>query len=319
MAATAPARSGGAWERSFADPCVTSSSFLPGWVRHARSLFPIRGLESALIRYIDVVSTEPSNLEKGRNPLEQRQQQQQQHAVNQASQEWVEAAMRSFQTLADRTLQLQEGNLRLTRDLFQQLVEQLQSQTQGNRQAAQALQVQGERQQQAFRRLAQESASAYSEFLNSALSFYQQALRQATQIAQTNLQTLGQVSQQSVQGANQAARQTAEAGNRAASQKNPQATSQLAEQNAQAATKALEQTEEATDQAFRQAKQAESGQGRNAGPPIEDYERLSIADISEKLDELSAEDLEKLREFEKQNRNRDALMERIERKIRAAS
>jgi predicted lactoylglutathione lyase len=112
--------------------------------------------------------------------------QQQQQNVNQASQDWTEAAQQSFKTLADRTVSLQESNLWLTQSFFQQFVEQLQSQTQGN--------------QQAFETLAEESANAYSDFLNSALSFYQQV----TQVAQSNLQTAGQVAQQGMQADQQA-------------------------------------------------------------------------------------------------------------------
>ncbi len=48
----------------------------------------------------------------------------------------------SFQTLADRTVTLQESNLWLTQRFLQQFVEQLQSQAQGNQQVAQTLQQQ---------------------------------------------------------------------------------------------------------------------------------------------------------------------------------
>ncbi|MDP9484721.1 MAG: hypothetical protein M3Q49_02825 [Actinomycetota bacterium] len=119
--------------------------------------------------------------------------------TNQAAQEWTEAVRQSFQTLADRTVTLQESNLWLTQSFFQQFVEQLQSQAQGNQQVAQTLQ------QQAFETLAEETANAYSGFLNSALSFHQQTLQQATQVAQSNLKTAGQVAQQGMQAAQQAA------------------------------------------------------------------------------------------------------------------
>ena len=138
--------------------------------------------------------------------------------VNRAAQEWTEAVRQSFQALADRTTTLQESNLRLTQNFFQQFVEQLQSQTQGNRQVTQTLRQQGQRQQRAFETLAQESANAYADFLNSALSFYQQTLQQATQVAQSNLHTAGQVAQSGVQAASQAAQGSASAAGQAAGQ-----------------------------------------------------------------------------------------------------
>ena len=131
--------------------------------------------------------------------------QQQQQNVNQAAQEWTEAVRQSFQTLADRTVNLQESNLKLTQNFFQQFVEQLQSQTQGIQQVTQTLQ------QQAFEALAQESAKTYSDFLGSALSFYQQTMSQATQGAWVNMQAAEQVAQQGVQAASQAAQSSMQA------------------------------------------------------------------------------------------------------------
>ncbi len=45
----------------------------------------------------------------------------------------------------------------------------------------------------------------------------------------------------------------------------------------------------------------------------------ALSEVSNKLDDLSVEDLKKVREYEKQNKNRDTLLEQINRKIRAAS
>jgi hypothetical protein len=46
---------------------------------------------------------------------------------------------------------------------------------------------------------------------------------------------------------------------------------------------------------------------------------LSVAEVTERLDDLSADELKKLREFEKRNKDRETLVERIDRKIRANS
>ncbi len=51
----------------------------------------------------------------------------------------------------------------------------------------------------------------------------------------------------------------------------------------------------------------------------DDYDGLTVAEISERLDGLSAEQLRKVREFEKQNKDRETLVGQIDRKIRANS
>ncbi len=174
--------------------------------------------------------------------------------VDRAGQEWTDAVRQSFRALTDRTVTLQESNLRLTQNFFQQFVEQLQSQAQGNQQATATLQQQGERQQQAFETLAEESANAYSDFLNSALSFYQHTLQQATEVAQSNLQTTGQVVQQGVQAAGQAAQSTT------------QAATQAASQGVQAGNQAVQESANAAGQAAQQGARPESGV---AQPPLQ--------------------------------------------------
>ena len=108
--------------------------------------------------------------------------------IQQASEQLTDSVRQSLQMLARRTVVLQESNLKLTQTFFENWMEQLQNQTQGNRQATQNLQEQGQRQREAFETLSKEAANAYSEFLNSALSFYQEALSRAMQIARGNLQ-----------------------------------------------------------------------------------------------------------------------------------
>ena len=49
------------------------------------------------------------------------------------------------------------------------------------------------------------------------------------------------------------------------------------------------------------------------------YKGLVVAEITEKLGDLSAEELKTLRELEKRTKDRESLVERIDRKIRANS
>jgi hypothetical protein len=111
--------------------------------------------------------------------------------INRASEELPDSARQAFQMLVDRTVSLQESNLRLTQGFFQNFLEHLQSQ-------GQAVQKQSQRQREAFETLSQEATNAYSAFLNSALSFYQEAMRTASQAAQDNLQGASQATQQAV-------------------------------------------------------------------------------------------------------------------------
>jgi hypothetical protein len=48
-----------------------------------------------------------------------------------------------------------------------------------------------------------------------------------------------------------------------------------------------------------------------------DYEGLSVGEISKRIEGLPTEQLEKVREFEKNHKNRESLIEHIDRKIRA--
>src|SRR5919199_5613935 len=132
---------------------------------------------------------------------------QQMQNVNQAAEQWTESTQQVVRTLADRTVSLQESNLRFTQNFFQNGIEQVNSQAQGIREATQGLAEQGQRQREAFETLSQEGTNAYSEFLNSAMSFYQEALNTAAQVGQQNLQQGAQATQQGLQAGVQAASQ----------------------------------------------------------------------------------------------------------------
>ena len=45
--------------------------------------------------------------------------------VNQAAEQWIESTQQVVRTLADRTVSLQESNLRLTQNFFQNWIEQV--------------------------------------------------------------------------------------------------------------------------------------------------------------------------------------------------
>ena len=115
---------------------------------------------------------------------------QQMQNINQAAEQLTDATQQAFRTLADRTVALQESNLRLTENFYKNWIEQLNTQTQGTRQVVQNLRDQGQRQREALETLSREATNTYSEFLNSAVGFYQNALGTATQVAQQNMRPL---------------------------------------------------------------------------------------------------------------------------------
>jgi len=212
--------------------------------------------------------------------------QQQAQNISQASEELTDSSRQAFQMLADRTVSLQESNLRLTQNFFQNWIQTLHSQTEGNRQAAQTVQEQSERQQQALQTLTQESTNAYSEFLNSAMSFYQETLKSATQVAQNNMQAASQATQQGVQAAGQATQQGVQA----------------ASQNAESVQEGVSNVQRAI-----------------AEVPIQGYDKLNIMEIVARLDSLSAEELEQVRQYEQNNKNRSTLIELIKARSGSAS
>jgi hypothetical protein len=52
--------------------------------------------------------------------------------------------------------------------------------------------------------------------------------------------------------------------------------------------------------------------------PIEGYDDMNVEEISERLDGLSVEELQLLRDYEELNKKRETLLERMDRKIRTA-
>jgi|SRR5215210_1259931 len=57
----------------------------------------------------------------------------------------------------------------------------------------------------------------------------------------------------------------------------------------------------------------------NGGFPIAGYDDMNVDEISGKLDGLSEEQLKRVREYEKGHKNRETLIEQIDRKIKAAT
>ena len=63
---------------------------------------------------------------------------------------------------------------------------------------------------------------------------------------------------------------------------------------------------------------AGSSRGAPEPLPIEDYDSLNVNQVIQRLGELSVEEIERLRDYETEHKNRRSLMQRFEIRIRAA-
>jgi signal transduction histidine kinase len=58
---------------------------------------------------------------------------------------------------------------------------------------------------------------------------------------------------------------------------------------------------------------------RDAQFPIEGYDELTVEEVSGRLDALSTEDLREVRDYEERTKNRETILEQLDRRIRGAS
>ncbi len=205
-----------------------------------------------------------------------------------ASQQWLASSM--------RVAQLQRRNVRFAQGWLREGAEALREQTEHNLRTAEAFARSARKQQEGLRALAQGWAEAYEGFFFSPLNYAEEGLRTLQQATEQGLKTSQQVVEQ---GAG--------------------TTEQVARQGLRVAEKATERTEEVlrkTEEATREADLRASVLG---ALETNNYEGLTVAEVTEKLATLSADELKKLRELEKRTKDRESLVERIDRKIRANS
>jgi uncharacterized protein YdiU (UPF0061 family) len=98
---------------------------------------------------------------------------QQQQRVNQAAEQFADAAKESYRTLSERGVSVQEQNARLMENFFNQVINNLQTHADDTREMTQALADQQQRGQEAAQQLTQESMNAYMEFMTSLFSMGQ--------------------------------------------------------------------------------------------------------------------------------------------------
>ena len=204
-----------------------------------------------------------------------------------AAEQWLASSM--------RVARLQQRNARFAQNWLRGGAEALREQTEHNLRTAEAFARSARKQQEGFRALTLGWTDAYEGFFS---PFH---------YAQEGLKTLRQTTEQGLKTSQLVVEQGAEA------------TEQSARQGLRVAEEATERTEEVlrkTEEATREAELRASVLG---ALQTDNYEGLTVAEVTEKLDELSANELKALRELEKRTKDRESLVERIDRKIRANS
>jgi hypothetical protein len=183
-----------------------------------------------------------------------------------------------------RLLKLQQRNAEFVQGWTGDAVEALREQTEHNVRTAEAFVRSASKQQEGFRTLTQAWAGTYRDFF-SPFAFFREGVRTSQRATRQGLQ----------------------------------ATEQVARQGLRVAEQPTEQTEEVLRQTEKATREAELEVAVFSALKTVDYDELTVAEISERLDGLSIEELRKVREYEKQNKNRETLIEQIDRKIRANS
>jgi hypothetical protein len=180
-----------------------------------------------------------------------------------------------------RLLQLQQRNAEFVQGWMGDAVEVVREQTEHNARTAEAFARSVSRQQEGLRALTQSWTGAYRDFFS------------PFALVQEGIRTFQRATQQGLE-----------------------ATEQVTRQGLRVAEEATEQTEDVLRQTEKVTREAELRTAVLGALQTTDYDELTVAEISERLDGLSTEQLKQVREFEKNNKNRETLIGQIDRKIR---
>ena len=202
-------------------------------------------------------------------------------------------AAQEFFSNGVRLLQLQQRNAQFVRGWMGEAVEVVREQTEQNVRTAEAFAKTASRQQESMRSLTQGWVGAYRDFF-SPFAYAQQGMRSLQRATQQGLEVTEQVARQGLRASEQATRQGL----------------RVAEEATEQTDKVLRKTEKVT-------REAELRTAVLAALKTTDYEGLTVEEVSKRIEDLTTEQLRKVREFEKNHKNRETLIEQIDRKIRA--
>jgi hypothetical protein len=192
-----------------------------------------------------------------------------------------------------RLLKLQQRNAEFVQGWMGDALEVMREQTEHNAHTAESIARGIGRQHENMRALSRDWAGAYRAFF-SPFSYVQEGMRTFQRATQQGLETTEQVARHGLR-----------------------ATEQATRQGLRVAEEATERTEDVMRQTEKVTREAELRTAVLAALKTTDYEGLTVEEISKRIEGLSTEQLKKVREFEKNHKNRDTLIEQIDRKIRA--
>jgi hypothetical protein len=201
--------------------------------------------------------------------------------VNEAARRFAETLAESYRLVYEQASEAGERQQQRAKEFSELVARNLREQTEAGRASALRLSEQAQRQQQAGQDLARESVEAYAEFLDEAFARYRSGTDRVAGTFQEGVATTGRTATGLFGAASGA---VAEATGRAAD----------------AAASGAEQAAEAV--AF----------------PIEGYDEMNVEEASKRLDGLSVEELQLVRDHEERNKKRETLLEQMDRKIRAS-
>jgi signal transduction histidine kinase len=162
--------------------------------------------------------------------------------------------------------------------------------------AMQSLAEQIEKQQQNSQQMIQELINTYVQLLNTPSSYLSgQAEQQQQSLQQTAQQWMEQAQQQ---------RQTFQQQAQEQQQSFQQMTQEVLGTYSQLFNIPLSYAKEGI---------------KDARFPIEGYDELTVEEVNARLSSLSAEDLREVRDYEERNKNRETILEQLDRRIRGGS
>jgi hypothetical protein len=162
--------------------------------------------------------------------------------------------------------------------------------------AMQSLAEQIQKQQQNSQQMTQELMNTYMQLLNTPGSYLS---GQAEQQQQTLQQTIQQWMEQS--------------------QQQQQAFQQQVQQQQQSFQQMTQEALGSYSQLFNIPLSYAKEGLRSAQFPIEGYDELTVEEISARLGALSTEDLREVRDYEERTKNRETILEQLDRRIRGGS
>jgi hypothetical protein len=212
-----------------------------------------------------------------------------------------------------RLLQRQQKSAEFVQNWTGDAVGVMREQAEHNARTAEAFARVIGKQQESSRSLARQWVGAYQEFF-SPFAYARQATRAFQQATRQGLEVTEQVARQGLRVAEGTTRQGLEATEEATKQ-----GLRVVEEAAERTEDVLRETEEATRQAEKAAREAELRTAVYGALGTTDYDALTVEEVARRIEGLPVEQLRKVREFEKKNKDRETLIAQIDRKIKAAS